>query len=159
MKNIRTIIPILLLFLCANTFAQKKRIKRPDQDKIRQYKIAYITDQLNFNEKEAEKFWPVYNAHEKQISELRKQERSKFWKLIKNKEEITNLSESDSKIMVVAFNEIQDKIQTINKEYFKKLKNILPYKKILKLKIAEISFKRHLFDKLKKQRRIKDKRE
>jgi hypothetical protein len=52
------------------------------REKIKQLYIAYITQEINLNEAEAEKFWPVHNQYEielkmtykKDISELGKEE-------------------------------------------------------------------------------------
>lgn len=151
MKNIRYILPILVFFLTVNVFSQK-RIKH-DPDKIKNYKIAYITDKLGLTEKEAEKFWPVYNAHEKKMSELRKEESAKVWKLIRSKDEISDLSEAEAKNVITSMMAMQEKYHKVNKEYAQKLKSILSYKKILQLKVAERGFKRQLFEKLRKQRK------
>jgi len=50
---------ILTLFVSASVFAQ-----RPDREKIKVLKIAHITEQLDLTKVEAQKFWPIYNAHE-----------------------------------------------------------------------------------------------
>ena len=52
------------------------------REKIKQLYIAYITQEINLNEDEAEKFWPVHNQYDielkttykKDISELEKEE-------------------------------------------------------------------------------------
>lgn len=150
MKKLRRIVPILVLFIGVTAFSQK-RIKKQDQDKIRAYKIAYITDQLNLSSSEAEKFWPIYNRHEEIIAKLRKEENLNIRKLIR--EGISEVSESDAKRIITSVSKIKDKMHTEKKEYFKKLQKTLPYKKILKLQIAERQFKRKLFENLKKRRK------
>jgi len=42
-----------------------------NNDRVKAYKIAYITDQLSLTEKEAQKFWPIYNAHEELMRKFR----------------------------------------------------------------------------------------
>jgi len=128
-------------------------MKGVDQDKIKAYKIAYITDQLNLTSTEAEKFWPIYNEHEEKLSKLRKQEGQSIRKVIKNKEDIDQISETEAKEVVTSVINIQSVILKENQGYFKKLKKILPYKKILKLQVAEKEFKRKLFERLKKRRK------
>ncbi len=151
MKNIRYIIPILVFFLTVNAYSQRR--SKHDPDKIRAYKIAYITDKLNLSEEEAKKFWPVYNAHEKKVSELRKEESTKIWRMIRSKDQISELSEADAKTVITSMMAIQEKYHKVNKEYAQKLKSIFTYKKILLLKVAERGFKRELFEKLRKQRK------
>lgn len=152
MRNIKYTVSVLILFFSISLMAQK-RMKGPDQDKIKAYKIAYITDQLNLSSAEAEKFWPIYNAHEDKLSELRKKEGQSIRKLIKNKDEIDQISEADAKEVVTSVMNIQAVMLEENQDYFKKLKKILPYKKILKLQVAEREFKRKLFERLKKRRK------
>ena len=152
MKNIRTLLPVIAIFISATLFAQN-RIKKPDQDKIKAYKIAYITDQLNLTSEEAQKFWPIYNEHEKKLAQFRKEENSSIRKLIKNRDLIDQVSESDAQELVISVASIQNKTHVTNQEYLKKLKKILPYKKILKLQIAEREFKRKLFENLRSRRK------
>ena len=71
------------------------------REKIKQLYIAYITQEINLSEDEAEKFWPVHNQYDielkmtykKDISELGKEEEilsirkkfaTKFYKIIGN---------------------------------------------------------------------------
>ncbi len=37
---------------------------RPDKDKIKSLKIAFITERLDLSTKEAQTFWPIYNEYE-----------------------------------------------------------------------------------------------
>lgn len=158
MKNIRYVLPVLFLFFTVQVMAQH-RIKKPDPDKIKAYKIAFITEKLNFTEKEAEKFWPVYNLHEKQMAELRNKESGNIRKLFDNKDKMNTLSESEAKQMITSVMTLQEKAHALNKEYHKKIQKILPYKKILQLYVAEREFKRELFHRLKRKRRMKEKQE
>jgi hypothetical protein len=44
---------------------------RPEQrEKIEMFKIQFITKNLELNSKEAESFWPVYEAHKKAMQEI-----------------------------------------------------------------------------------------
>jgi len=153
MNKIRFILPLLALFIFSNSFSQRRNGK--DNDRMKAYKIAYITDQLNLTEKEAEKFWPVYNAHETAMQKFRSEERAKFKKDVSKNNTIETISETDAKKLIVFMAALRDKTHKENQTYFAKLKNILTFKKILKLQIAERQFKRRLFDNLKKK---KDKR-
>ena len=49
-----------------NSFAQKH-----DKEKIKALKVAHITEQLDLTAKEAQAFWPVYNANEEAHYKLR----------------------------------------------------------------------------------------
>ena len=152
MKRTHYIAALLTLFICTTAFSQKKK-KRISRDKIKAYKIAYITEQLNLTEKESEKFWPVYNLYDEKLHQLRSQESSRIRKLLSDEGGINDISESDAKDVISSVSEIRDKTHNTYKEYFNKLKQILPYKKILKLLSAERGFKKRLFERLKKTRK------
>jgi hypothetical protein len=128
-------------------------MKTPDPDKVKAYKIAYITDVLDLSSAEAQKFWPVYNEHEKVMTELRKQENAIIRKFIKNKDDIESISETDAKQVLTSMKKIRAKIDDHSLALVDKLKKILPYKKVLKLIVAERRFKKILLERLKKRRK------
>lgn len=142
---------ILLLFLMhiafLNSFTTKAQTKKDSSDKIRAYKIAFLTEKLNLTEIEAQKFWPIYNKYDKKRMELHKEERYSIKKKILKNGGIEELSEKDSQ-------QILKTIQSINKQQYEvktlfeyKLSKILSSKKILTLKIAEHEFNRKLMRK------------
>ena len=147
MRKLPYIIPVLVFFLTTSAFSQHKRV-RVTKDKIRAYKIAHITEQLNLSEKEAQLFWPIYNLHEEKLDKLRKEESSSLRKLFAKDKSINDISESNAKNILTSVESIKSKVHSVNQEYYKKLKKILTYKKILKLKVSEREFKRHLFEKM-----------
>lgn len=54
------------------SFAQQNNIKKnreAKKDKIKQLYIAYITQELNLNEEEAQRFWPVQIQYDKEVKE------------------------------------------------------------------------------------------
>ena len=65
MKTITSIVFIISFSIFS--FAQ------PNRDKIKTLKIAFITEKLDLSEKEAQQFWPVYNAFEEEHFKLRRQ--------------------------------------------------------------------------------------
>jgi len=154
MKKTKYIIPILALLLSTTMTSQHKRVK-VSKDKIRAYKIAHITERLNLTEKEAQQFWPIYNSYEATLDRLRKEESSSIRKLIANGNDIDNVSEPDAKQIMTLIQSIKDKVHSRQQEYFKKLKKVLSYKKILKLQVSEREFKRILFEKMRKRRKLK----
>ena len=68
MKN--KIFTIILLFVSISTFAQLEKEKgytKKISEKLKALKVAHITEQLDLTKKEAENFWPIYNAHEASV--------------------------------------------------------------------------------------------
>ena len=59
---------MLVVFLLATTvfYAQHK----PDCDKIKTLKIAFLTERLSLNTQEAQAFWPIYNQYKMDLKNL-----------------------------------------------------------------------------------------
>jgi len=65
---------ILFLSLCSVVaFAQPDRDEPKRSEKVEALKRAYLTTELALTPVEAEKFWPVYNAHEETQKTHRKE--------------------------------------------------------------------------------------
>ena len=154
MKARKQILTLLCLFLIASVNAQIK-IRKESREKIKALKIAYITEQLNLTEKEAEKFWPIYNAHEEKMHQFRMVERGKVRKTIKEKGGISSLNEKESELMLSKMMVLENKVFKENQAFRKKLMKILPNKKILQLDYAERGFKREMFERLKRRKKQK----
>lgn len=76
---------ILLMCICSlGAFAQPDRDEPKRSEKVESLKRAYITTELALTPVEAEKFWPVYNAHE----ETRKTHRKEMKKLMERMNEV-----------------------------------------------------------------------
>jgi len=59
-------------------------------EKIQALKIAFITQKLNLNPDEAQRFWPVYNNYETDIKQLMF-ENKKSGDVLENEEKILNI--------------------------------------------------------------------
>jgi len=146
---------ILLLFLTLSipTFGQKKQ---SGPKKIKAFKIAYLSDKLDLTEDEATKFWPIYNKYDKKINGFRILSYFSLKKRLREKGGINSLSEKEAKEIVLQFIKIDKEIAKANQEYQEKLISILPYKKIIRLKIAENEFQRKLLKRLRGKKRPKN---
>ncbi len=142
----KKIILITVLLISTNLLAQ-----RPNYEKMKAFKIAYITEQLDLTAIEAEKFWPIYNEFDSKIEALRKESRSNIFEKIKG-ENINNLSEAEANVIINDITLMKDKELQYRKDLLNELKSILPSIKILKLERAEDNFKKKLLKRLKKHR-------
>ena len=144
---------LILTFIVFSIFATTANAQyKKGREKIRAYKVSFLTEKLDLTPDEAEKFWPIYNKYDKNMMSLHREERVSIKKKIKENGGIEKLSEKESK-------EILKNIQTINKQryeikakFHKQVSKILPYKKILALEIAEHDFHRSLFKKYKRKK-------
>ncbi|MEZ4857930.1 MAG: sensor of ECF-type sigma factor [Flavobacteriaceae bacterium] len=136
---------ILVLFLLISSIASAQR-----DEKIRAYKTAFITDALALTSSEAEKFWPIYNFHEEKLKELRMKERKEIFEKMKG--DFNALSDAEANVLLDKAMGLREKEFLYQKELVQNLKEILPAKKILKLKRAEEEFKRTLLNKIKERK-------
>jgi hypothetical protein len=140
MKTLTSILFILSFSLI--TVAQSNR------DKIKTLKIAYITEKLNLSEKEAEKFWPIYNNFEEENSRLRIEAYETRKKI--NFETIT---ENEAKQILKESRLNDNKRQGLKNDYINNLTKVISAKKIILLHRIEDDFKRKMFEEYKKRRR------
>ena len=136
----------ILVFLSSFLSAQNKS---SFHQKIRAYKVAHLTDQLNFSENDAQKFWPIYNEYSDQMMKLHKEERSKIKKRVHHLGGMQNLSEKEAKEIISHIIEIEKKRSELKSTFFDKVSKFLSYKKIVMLELAEHEFNRKLLRKLK----------
>lgn len=139
-KNLITLLTITLLSINGNA-----QFKHKGREKIRAYKIAFLTDKLDLSPKQAEKFWPVYNAYDKKMTELHHKRRIGIRKQIGNP---NNLEEKLAKKLVEEILLLEEERLKTKRDFFNKTKSILSYKKLLELEIAEHEFNRKLMHKL-----------
>lgn len=139
MKTITTIVFILSFSICS--FSQGNR------DKIKTLKIAYLTEKLDLSEKEAQQFWPIYNAFEEENFKLRRQsfegKKNINFEILKEEEAITTLKEMRA---------FETKRITLKNNFIDDLLKILSAKKIILLEKAEDDFKHKMFEEFKNRR-------
>lgn len=151
MKRIFAIIFISLLLVTQGFSQEQKRDGNQDRwEKYRSEKVAFLTNKLDLTPQEAEKFWPVYNAMEKERSEVQKSRRD----LEKQVREATEQS-SDHEIIKLTreFASNLEKEGMLATEYNEKFLKILPPQKVLKMYKAEGEFRMYMFRKFREHQR------
>ena len=117
-----SIILFFSILFSITSIAQDKR------EKLKALKVAHITEQLNLTTKEAENFWPIYNAHE--------DEKHKIYEssLAKRKEiNVEKLSEKEAESLLKEMQDFEEAKLKSEKNLVDKLSKIISYKKIVKL--------------------------
>ncbi len=133
----------VIFAFCSALSAQDKDRK----ETIKSLKIGYLTKELDLTIEEAEKFWPVYNSHQRNIYNSRNIIMKKFNSKLEAKKNYNSLSESEAKKLVEKDLDASEKVYIERKKFLKKLTSIISYKKILKLQIAERDFGRKVMRK------------
>lgn len=114
-------------------------------DKIEALKIAFITNELDLSEDEAEAFWPVYNQMTEDMQKARKEQRDLTRKMRDNFEVMSD-EEVEKTTTLLLDNDIKQ--SQLKKDYTQKIAGIIGYRKATKLLSVEQRFKRELLQRL-----------
>lgn len=117
------------------------------RERLKAQKVAFITEQLDLTADEAQKFWPIYNAHEKEMEMLRFNSREKQHGL--NIKSMTEEEARKALTEMVAFENEEHRLKT---DLIHNLSTAIPAKKIILLRKAEWEFKKTVLEEMRKRR-------
>ena len=137
---------LFILLACSTTLiAQSNR-----HEKIKALKVAHITEQLNLTTSEAEKFWPIYNASQEKMHDIRVAERKEIHGRVKK--DFEGLTEVEANALIEKSLDLKRRELKIYSELVSALKGIIPAKKIILLRTSEEDFKRKLLERYKNKK-------
>lgn len=142
MKNII----ILLLFLSFAAHAQQGPGNR-----VKALRTAYLTERLELSVAEAEKFWPVYNQYERQMSDLRRDVRRNNQDLADDAQQALNLSAQEAQEKLGKIWSQETRLMALRKEKYNALAEIIGYQKVLALYLAEKEFSKKMLHELRRR--------
>lgn len=135
--------------IVALIFSTLMMAQRPNKERIKALKVAYITEQLDLTVKESQAFWPIYNVYEAQMEEIHTKERKHLRSLKDNWE---GISEEKAQESVRLLLDTQQDRYNAKEILINQLRSVISYKKTLLLMKAEEDFKRDLIRKLRSRR-------
>jgi len=142
----KKLLTVTLLLLALNISAQQKH-----RDRIKALKIAVITENLDLTTKEAQQFWPIYNANEKEMSAIKSKEIKTIKKEIRA--HMDTMTDDKATALLNRLNNAETQMHKLRMDLTKKLSEIISSKKIIKLKIAEEDFRRRMLQEYKKRKK------
>jgi Spy/CpxP family protein refolding chaperone len=119
-------------------FAQTQKSKAREIEAI---KIGYITRRLELTPEESQKFWPIYNQYQKELSLLNQQKRQ-----ARSQNEA-----SPEKLVDDDFN-FDTKVLDLKKKYRLRYAEALSAEKVKRLYVAERDFREELIKQLRERR-------
>ncbi|MFN3640790.1 MAG: sensor of ECF-type sigma factor [Flavobacterium sp.] len=138
MKNIQLFIPLVLMLSLTSMTAQD----RPSKEQIKSMKVAFITTELNLSSDESVKFWPIYNAYDEKLYELRGTKMRQY--INRMDQNIEQLSDKEAESLLSDIQKAEEELHQLRKKLISDLKGVISPVKILKLKKAEEDFNRNL---------------
>ncbi|WP_300440909.1 hypothetical protein [Christiangramia sp.] len=145
----KKIVLILFVILFSSNMMSQKEDKDAQRERIKALKVAFFTQELNLNDKLAEKFWPIYNEYETKRRELHKREHIEF-------ENIECINEAKANDLLDEFLTVESEEYKIKKQLFRELKQIISAKDIIKLHKLEDEFHKKLIKEYRSKRDRKD---
>lgn len=133
----------LFLFGSQGTQAQDSRL-----DAIKTKRIAFLTERLSLTPEEARPFWPVYNEYNEKRDEQSKAHRQRW-----AGKEVSEMSKEEAGRYAEDQVRYLEQSAATKREYFEKLKRILPLQKIALLYEAERDFNKMLFQEARRRGR------
>lgn len=145
MNNLKRILTTLLMLVTIFIYGQHK----PDGDKIKALKVAFITERLDLNSKEAQAFWPLYNKYEEDRENLRRKDRSEIRGKIKG---VENLTEKEASNLLEQYIDFEEEEERLDTAFYKNVAKVISAKKALLLLRSEEDFKRQLIKEYRQKR-------
>lgn len=145
----------LILFVSTTLLAQSEDevARNPKaQEKIKAARIAFITERLELTPEEAERFWPIYKEFTNKRMELRQQ----FDQARKNPNPNKTIEQHNSDLVDLNLKLKQEELN-MEKDYSRKIMDVVPAHKLMALKKAEDDFRRLVLQQI-QQRQIQQQR-
>jgi len=133
----------IIIFFNLAVFAQDRDAMR----KIESARIGMITERLGLTPEQAEKFWPVYRQYNEDRRKIHQEYRS-----IREGVDMQNLTDEQSKQLLQESIELKQKEINLDKEYSRRLSEVITMQQLLKLRNAEKDFQQMLLQKIQEQR-------
>ncbi|MDI5899374.1 sensor of ECF-type sigma factor [Flavobacterium yafengii] len=140
--NIKKLLPILLLLVSFNFYAQGESMKEK-REQIKALKVAFFTTELDLTTNEAERFWPIYNTFDDKQFELRHQKMKTYMRRMSDGS-LDKITEKEANTFLAQIEDTEEELFLLRKKFMQNVRTILPAVKIVKLKKAEEDFNRKL---------------
>ena len=149
---IRTLRIILLLVLpmfvqVPKLSSQTKQAER--QENLQQQKINFFTENLQLTPSESERFWPVYNDYQNRRDKITRDRNNLMKYFEANK---TNMTEAEAGDIISRYVAYQQEETLLLETYTKKFREFLPAKKVMRIYIVELDFKKWLLENLRQNK-------
>ena len=113
------------------------------QQRVRAMKVAFITDRMRLTPEEAQKFWPIYNQYEAELSKIREKHRLG--------RDLSTLSDAELERFLNNFLDMEEQQVTLKRDYFSRMKQAVGLRKVALFIESERDFNRKLIQTIQKQ--------
>ena len=142
----KTITILIITLLGTGVFAQNPRAK----EKIESARIGFITERLGLTPDQAERFWPLYHEYR-----IRNQDAAVRYRQFRADVDPKVASDDESRRMVELELELKQRRLDLEKEYSKKMLDVISTHQVVSLRKAEQDFRGILLRRLQEARNQK----
>ena len=142
----------MIIALLVFAFYTKTNAQQGGKERMKAFKTAYITEELDLTVKEAEKFWPVYNKYDKKLFSLKVEKGRKERHRIKELGGPENVSDEEATNIVFSMLSAEKEASVTREKMYKDLSKILSPTKLLTLYQAEMNFNKRLLSEYRKRK-------
>ncbi len=147
--HITRILVLPLLLAGMNLGAQTKPNEK--QDNLSQQKVIFFTENLQLTPTESGQFWPVYNDYQNRRDKITRDRNTLLKYFESNK---ANLTEAEANILIGKYLAFQQEETQLLESYTKKFREFLPAKKVMRIYIVELEFKKWLLENLRQNKTL-----
>ena len=134
-KRIMLIVLMMVFVLSSVSFAQTDKNYDSSADiellktDLKAQKISLVKDGMELTKEEGEKFWPIYNEYQEEVGKLIDLKVKLIRDYAEHYEKMTNKKAEDLLDEAI---DIDEKSAKLQKKYIKKIKKVLPAKKVVR---------------------------
>lgn len=142
-KKFFNLLFIFIFWGIAMTYGQ---VRKPWAEKIYSQKVSFFTQKIGLTPEEAQVFWPVYNEYQLKHDKIIESKRQILAYYNRNQKK---LSDKEIENILDRYIHLEHQQASLQSEYYKKFKAILPIEKVARLYQSEIQFKGMLLRQIK----------
>ncbi len=139
----------MLLVLISGTGLQAQVRSAGRSDNLQQQKTAFFNEKLQLTPVESAKFWPVYNDYQNRRDKITKDRNTLLQYYEANK---VNMSETEAREIIEKYIVFQQEETRLLESYTAKFREFLPAKKVMRIFIVELEFKKWLLENLRQNK-------
>jgi hypothetical protein len=146
-KQIKYLLLLIWILAGMPTLAQSRLGEKLDA--LQQRKIAFFTENLQLTPAESARFWPVYNDYQNRRDKITNDRNNllRYYELNKS-----NMTDGEAGDLINKYISFQEEDTKLLETYTKKFQEFLPAKKVMRIFIVELEFKKWLLNNLRQNR-------
>lgn len=138
-------LPVLLLISAFFILPVNSQQTDESINRIKAAKVKFFNEKLELSKEEAQEFWPIYNDYDNRRRRIIQERRNLMSYYTEN---MQNLDEKEVSEILEKYMTLEERETKLLLTYNEKFKQVIPEKKVIKVYLAEVQFKKYLLNQL-----------